>query len=233
MRLNYLFSLVAFASFAVPSLTAPIGLSLALDPEELKIECDKTYTELEDIISRKNIGLPVGTEVEVKITNLKAICTPKERIKSNSSLAVAVLTTQGKLDALKPKIQEVMNGPMGSIEKKIGELMIEVHTEVQKLNGATRTFIGAEADVVYGNPTGGPQLTTDELAKIVHTFFSRISELETIVKDVSGYAFTSAQQNIRKDILAIKKALGIVSSQLADGVANMMLKTSMGYSALV
>ncbi|CAE6474805.1 unnamed protein product, partial [Rhizoctonia solani] len=227
MRFNYIFSLVALASFAVPSLTAPIGLNLALNPEELQIECDKTYTELEDILSRKNLGLPVGAEAEVKIANLKALCTPKERIESNSSVAAVVLDAQSKLDTLKPKIQAVMTGPIGSIEKKIGELMTEVHTQVSQLNVGIRSFIGAEPSVVYGNPTGGTQLTTDGLTKIVHNLFSHISELELTVKDVSGYAFTSAQQNIRKDVLAIKKTLGIISSELADGVANMMLKTSM------
>ncbi|KAJ1306490.1 hypothetical protein OPQ81_007493 [Rhizoctonia solani] len=232
MLFNRLFPLVTFASFATRTLAVPIVLNLALNSDELKAACDQKYTELEDIIARQNIGLPVGTEAEAKIANLKALCTPKERTESNSSVAVVVLAAQKKLDTLKPKIEAVMVGPMGSIEKQVGKMMTEVHTEVNQLNEGIRSFIGAEPSVVYGNPGGGAQLTNDELAKIIYTLLSHISELEKTVENVSGYTFTSAQQNIRKDITAVKKTLGVISSELANGVASMMLIASAGSGAL-
>ncbi|KAG8711842.1 hypothetical protein FRC11_001675 [Ceratobasidium sp. 423] len=231
MLFNRILPFVTLAALAAPTLAAPIALNLALDSEELKIECDKTYTELEDLLERQSLGLPINAEAEAKIANLKALCTPVERTESNSSVATVVLAAQSKLDILKPKIEEVMAGPIGSIEKQVGTMMTEVHTEVSQLNTGIRSFIGAKPSEVYGNPTGGAQLTNDELVKIVHTFLSHVSELEETVKNVSGFTFTSAQQSIRKDILAMKKTLGIISSELAEGVANMMLVASMGPGA--
>ncbi|CAE6474081.1 unnamed protein product [Rhizoctonia solani] len=231
MLFNHILPFVALVSLAVPIFAAPIEPNLALDSEELKIECDKTYTELEDILDRKGIGLPIDAEAEAKIVNLKALCTPVERTESKGSVAAVFLAVQSELDTLKQKIEAVMAGPIGSIEKQVGEMMNKVHAEVGQLKAEIRSFIGAEPSVVYGNPAGGTQLTNDELVKVIHTFLSHVSHLEETVKNVSGYTFTSAQQNIRKDILAVKKTLGIISSEVADGVANMILLASMGPSA--
>ncbi|KDN47020.1 hypothetical protein RSAG8_03797, partial [Rhizoctonia solani AG-8 WAC10335] len=111
--------------------------------------------------------------------------------------------------------------------------MGEVHRGVDALNQEINSFIGAEPSVVYGNPAGGVQLTEQELAKLVSTYLLHISELEETVKHVSGYKFTSAQQNIRQDLLSMKKTLGTISPEVLSGAANTMaMALSMGHGVI-
>ncbi|CAE6443955.1 unnamed protein product [Rhizoctonia solani] len=226
MLFNRFFPIVALVSFAAPVLAAPISFprSSGLSAAELQEECDKMYTELEGVIARQSIGLSVSSEESAKMVNLKALCTPMERTAANSSVAAVFISAQIKLDDLKPKIEAIMTGPIGSIEKQAGQFMTEIDTEVKKLHSGIKSFIGAESSVVYGNPNGGAQLTNDQLGKHISTLLL----MESAVKNVSGYTFTSAQQNIRKDTAAIKKTLAIISTELADEVANTMLISSMG-----
>ncbi|CAE6435582.1 unnamed protein product [Rhizoctonia solani] len=220
MLFNCLFSLVALTSFAVHALTTPMEIKSALDSEGLRRECDKTSTELKDLLESKKIGLPVGDEGEAKIANFKTLCVPQEQTKSNSSMAAVFLEAQRELDTLKPQIMLVMRGPLnlGSIEKKIGELVPKVQTAVRSLKVAIGSFNGVEPRVVYGNPTGGPQLTHKELAKVINTFLSDISEVRDTVKKVSGYTITSALYDIRTDISDMKNALKNISPELAERI---------------
>jgi hypothetical protein len=65
-----------------------------------------------------------------------------------------------------------MAGPIGSIEKPVGQFMSEMDTCVKQTHSGIKSLIGAESSVVYGNPDGGTQLTTEQLAKHVFTFLS-------------------------------------------------------------
>ncbi|KAG8713425.1 hypothetical protein FRC11_012215, partial [Ceratobasidium sp. 423] len=176
----------------------------------------------------------IEVEVELEGKLVKVLCSILgKRADSNSSVAASVLAAQSKLDALKPEIEDAMVGPLGSIEKKVGTLMGQVHEGVNSLDAAMKSFVGADPSVVYGNPSGGTQLTDTELAKIVSTYLLRIAQIEDTVKHVSGYKFTSAQQKIREDLLSMKKTLGTISPEVLSGAANMMATAlSMGHGVI-
>ncbi|KAF8705145.1 hypothetical protein RHS03_05653, partial [Rhizoctonia solani] len=234
MLFNRFLPIAALISFGAPILAAPISFPRAtgLSAAELQEECDKMYTELEDAIARQSMGLSISSEESVKMVNLKALCAPKERTAANSSMAAVFVTAQSKMDTLQSEIDQVMAGPIGSMEGKIGKIMIEIDTEVKQVHSGVKSFIGAESSVVYGNPDGGALLTNNQLANRVSTFLLNIAKMEGAVKNISGYTFTSAQQSIRKDITAMKKTLSIVSSELADEVSSTILISSIGYTSL-
>ncbi|CAE6479923.1 unnamed protein product [Rhizoctonia solani] len=245
MLFNRLFSFVALASIAVPIFAAPLPIPREFEiehgPLEVEVECEKHKLEIEAEVERnKKMELPILKEVEVEVEIegklAKLLCSTlglQKRADSNRSVAASVLAAQSKLDALKPKIEEAMVGPLGSIEKKVGTLMGQVHEGVDALNVEMKTFVGAERSVVYGNPSGGAQLTEQELAKTVCTYLLHISQIEDTVKHVSGYKFTSAQQNIRQDLLSMKKTLGTISPDVLNGAANMMaMALSMGHGVI-
>ncbi|QRW16810.1 hypothetical protein RhiXN_04812 [Rhizoctonia solani] len=219
MLFNRFLPIAALISFGAPILAAPISFPRAtgLSAAELQEECDKMYTELEDAIARQSMGLSISSE---------ELSAPKERTAANSSMAAVFVTAQSKMDSLQSEIDQVMAGPIGSMEGKIGKIMIEIDTEVKQVHSGVKSFIGAESSVVYGNPDGGALLTT-QLANRVLPFYILIT-----VKNISGYTFTSAQQSIRKDITAMKKTLSIVSSELADEVSSTILISSIGYTSL-
>ncbi|KAH7326788.1 hypothetical protein B0J17DRAFT_680675 [Rhizoctonia solani] len=264
MLFNRLFSFVALASLAVPMFAAPLPipgeLEIELGPVEVELECKKHPVEIEMEIERlKKLGLHISDDIEAKLEFkgkiAKILCpTPslKKRAESSRSVAASVLAAQSKLDDLKPKIEEAMVGPLGSIEKKVSTLMGQVHEGVDALNVEMKSFIGGGASEVYGNPSGGAQLTDTELAKIVSTYllvsepvprgcvrtlitsFQHISQIEDTVQHVSGYKFTSAQQRIREDLLSMKKTLGTISPDIFSGAANMMaMALSMGHGVMV
>ncbi|CAE6473940.1 hypothetical protein ACGC1H_003874 [Rhizoctonia solani] len=245
MLFNRLFSLIALASLAAPILAAPLPVPGEIEiehgPAELEIECKKHKLEIEaELEDLKKLGLPIPIdielEVEIKGKLAKILCSAlglDKRGDSSRSVAASVLAAQSKLDDLKPKIEEAMVGPLGSIEKKVGTLMGDVHSGVDALNQEMQSFIGAEPNVVFGNPSGGAQFTEQELAKLVSTYLLHISELEETVKHVSGYKFTSAQQKIRQDLLSMKKTLGTISPEVLSGAANMMaMALSMGHGVI-
>ena len=55
--------------------------------------------------------------------------------------------------------------PIGSIEPAVGPLLASVHGVVKALNEDMQSFIGADAETLYRNPSGAGQLTDTELAK--------------------------------------------------------------------
>ncbi|CAE6485832.1 unnamed protein product [Rhizoctonia solani] len=245
MLFNRLFSFIAVASLAAPILAAPLPtpgeLEIEHGPFELEIECEKHKAEIElEIKPFKLLGLPIPVEVEIEVEIegklAKLLCSTlglDKRDGPSRSMAASVLDAQSKLDELKPKIQEAMVGPLGSIEKKVGTLMWEVHDGVDALNVEINLFVGAGRDVVYGNPSGGAQLTDMELAKIISTYLLHIAQLEDTVQHVSGYKFTSAQLKIRQDLLSMKKTLGTISPEVLSGAANMMsMALSMGHGVM-
>ncbi|KAJ1306483.1 hypothetical protein OPQ81_007486 [Rhizoctonia solani] len=245
MLFNRVFSFVALASLAAPIFAAPLPVpkeyELELGPAEVELECEKKKLEIEAEIERsKLLGLPIPTEVEIETEVedrlIKLICPTLNHVKraeAGRSVATSVLTAQSKVDALKPKIEEAMVGPLGSIEKKVGRLMGELHEGVKALDQDMKSFVGVDRSVVYGNPSGGAQLTDTELAKIVSTYLLHIAQIEETVKHVSGYKVTSAQQRIREDLLSMKKTLGSISPEVLSGAANMMaMALSMGHGVI-
>ncbi|CAE6510326.1 unnamed protein product [Rhizoctonia solani] len=245
MLFNRLFSFIALASLAAPILAAPLPapgeLEIEHGPFEVEVECKKHKLEIEaEIEDLKKLGLPLPIEIEIEVEIkgklAKIVCSAlglDKRSESSRSVAASVLAAQSKLDDLKPKIQEAMAGPLGSIERKVGTLMGQVHEGVDALNQEMNSFTGAEPSVVYGNPSGGAQLTEQELAKLVSTYLLHISEIEETVKHVSGYKFTSAQQRISQDLLSMKKTLATISPEVLNGAANMMaMALSMGHGVV-
>ncbi|KAF8705165.1 hypothetical protein RHS03_05660, partial [Rhizoctonia solani] len=246
MLFNRLFSFIALASLAVPILSAPLPLPKEFEiehgPFELEVEkkCKERRLEVEvesESASESKHKIPeIEVEVEVGGELVKVLCSilkDRKRAESYRSLAASVLSAQGKLDGLKPKIEEALTGPLGSIEKKVGTLMGEVHEGVNALNKDMKSFIGADQSTVYGNPSGGAQLTGTELAKIVSTYLLHIAQIEDATKHVSGYKFTSAQHKIREDLLSMKKTLGTISPEVLGGTANMMsMALSMGHGVI-
>ncbi|CCO33731.1 hypothetical protein RSOLAG1IB_07711 [Rhizoctonia solani AG-1 IB] len=245
MLFNRLFSLVALASLAAPIFAAPLPLPKETEFEvsalgwevELELKCKERKLEIE-VEKEKENGDKKEDEVELEFELngelVKYLCpNHKRRDATDRSMAASVLSAQNALDALKPNIEEAMRGPIGSIEKKVGTLMVQVHEIVSTLNGQIKLLIGADQSVVYGNPSGGAQYTDTELAKIVSTYLLHISQIEDSVKHVSGYKFTSAQQRIREDLLFMKKTLATISPEVLSGAANMMAKIlSMGHDVM-
>ncbi|CAE6399095.1 hypothetical protein ACGC1H_003867 [Rhizoctonia solani] len=218
MLFNRLFSIIALSSLTVSAFGVPMETKRYSN--ELQQKCKKMTAELEGILDRKNIGLPVGPEDQAKISEFKAKCTPEDQEKIHNSLAAAILAAHKQLKALEPAIAKTMAGPlnMGPIEKNIGALMTDVHNKVSELDVTIGSFKGEEPSVVYGNPAGGTQLTPNDLAKVVNTFISYISELNDKVKNVSGYTISSALQNIREDIRKITKTLEAISPELKGSI---------------
>ncbi|CAE7133245.1 unnamed protein product [Rhizoctonia solani] len=234
MLFNRLFSFIALASLAAPVLAAPLPLpkeyEVELGPLELEIECEKHKSEIEFEVG------PTKIEIEIEGKMAEIVCrTPghEKRNDSDRSVAASVLLAQTKLDDLKPQIEGAMVGPLGSIEKKVGTLMWDVHSGVDALNQEMMSFINAEPSVVYGDPSGGAPLSDKDLAKLFSTYLLHISEIEDTVKHVSGYKFTSAQQKIRQDLLSMKKTLGTISPDVLSGAANMMaMALTMGHGVI-
>ncbi|KEP47034.1 hypothetical protein V565_170620 [Rhizoctonia solani 123E] len=245
MLFNRLFSFIALASLAAPILAAPLPapgeLEIEHGPFELEIECKKHKLEIEAEAEKlKKLGMPILDELELEVEIegklAKILCSAlglDKRSDSSRSVAASVLAAQSKLDDLKPKIEEAMAGPLGSIERKVGTLMGQVHEGVDALNQEMNSFTSADPNVLYGNPSGGAQLTEQELAKLVSTYLLHISEIEEAVKHVSGYKFTSAQQRISQDLLSMKKTLATISPEVLNGAANMMaMALSMGHGVI-
>lgn len=60
--------------------------------------------------------------------------------------------------------------PLGSIEKGVGSPLVAVHEVVQGLSEDIKSFVGADADALYRNPSGSGQITDGELAKPISVF---------------------------------------------------------------
>ncbi|KAF8677514.1 hypothetical protein RHS04_06068 [Rhizoctonia solani] len=232
MLFNRLFSFIALASLAVPILSAPLPLPKEFEiehgPVEVEVECKGKKLETEVEIERRSPETEIETETKSEL--FKPVCATLDHVKraqSDRSVAASLAFIAMISDYSK---EEALNGPLGSIEKKVGTLMGEVHEGVNALNKDMKSFIGADQSTVYGNPSGGAQLTGTELAKIVSTYLLHIAQIEDATKHVSGYKFTSAQHKIREDLLSMKKTLGTISPEVLGGTANMMSAAlSMGH----
>ncbi|QRW16802.1 hypothetical protein RhiXN_04804 [Rhizoctonia solani] len=219
MLFNRLFSFIALASLAVPILSAPLPLPKEFEiehgPVEVEVECKGKKLETEVEIERRSPETEIETETKSELFKPVGIGPVGAKQIGRSEAEIW---------------QEALNGPLGSIEKKVGTLMGEVHEGVNALNKDMKSFIGADQSTVYGNPSGGAQLTGTELAKIVSTYLLHIAQIEDATKHVSGYKFTSAQHKIREDLLSMKKTLGTISPEVLGGTANMMSAAlSMGH----
>ncbi|KAF8596850.1 hypothetical protein BDV93DRAFT_610644 [Ceratobasidium sp. AG-I] len=236
MLLNRLVSIIAVFSLAGSALAAPLPRPLEKDlPGGLELEVEHESDGSHEIELESNKIGPV--EVEVGVGHMGPGVIPTlglaRRLDSERSMAGSVLAAQNQLDVLKPQLEQAMLLPLGSIEKTVGPLLGSVHSVVQALSDDMKSFVGANADTLYGNPSGSGQLTDAELAKSMSVFLLGISDIEETVQHVSGFAVTSAQQNIRNDLLSMKTTLGTVAPLVQANVANIMaMATSLGVTGI-
>ncbi|KAG9095945.1 hypothetical protein FRC06_009220, partial [Ceratobasidium sp. 370] len=124
MLLNRLFSLTVLLSVAGSVMTAPLPRPLEvklLDAGEVEVEREGGQTEVE-VETEK----PVLTEAEVEVVD-PTTSSRRARLAVRShptrSLASSALAAQKQLDDLTPQIEQAMKGPLGSIEKTVGEYL--------------------------------------------------------------------------------------------------------------
>ncbi|KAG8722134.1 hypothetical protein FRC08_006583 [Ceratobasidium sp. 394] len=231
MLFNRLFSLTVLLSVAGSVMAAPLPRPLEVKPldlAELEIEREKGHWEVE-VEAEK----PVPVEMEAEVADPTAKHSHLAvRSHPTRSLASSVLAAQKQLDVHMPQIEQAMQGPLGSIEKAVGEHLTSVQDVTHSLAVDMQSFVGDEDEILYMNPEGTGQLTDAELAKIFSKFYLAVADMEEEVKHVSGFAVTSAQQNIRNDLLSMKTTLGTLSPVVAGNVANIMsMALSLGTGA--
>ncbi|KAG8742861.1 hypothetical protein FRC10_000840 [Ceratobasidium sp. 414] len=233
MLLNRLFSLTVLLSVAGSVMTAPLPRPLEvkpLDGAEVEIEQEEDQLEIEVEIKK-----PALVEIEVEVVDPTSNAR-RARLTARShptrSLASSVLAAQKQLDVLTPQIEQAMQGPLGSIEKSVGEPLTSVHDAALSLEVDIQSFVGDADKVLYLNPEGTGPLTDAELAKIFSKFFLGVADIEEKVKHVSGFTVTSAQLNIRNDLLSMKTTLSSLLPVVFSNVANILsMALSMGTGA--
>jgi len=234
MLFNRLISIAAALSLVGSALAAPIPRPLESTlPGGSEIEVERESDGKYEIDIEPVVG-PVKAELEIE--GIPAV-TPKSgltrRVDPERSMAGSVVAAQKQLDVLKPQLEQAMLLPLGSIEKGVGSPLLAVHGVVQALSEDIKSFVGADADALYRDPAGSGQLTDSELAKPISVFLLTISDIEKTVQHVSGFTVTSAQQDIRNDLLSIKTTLGSVAPLVQANVANIMaMATSLGVTGI-
>ncbi|KAG9122527.1 hypothetical protein FRC07_001055 [Ceratobasidium sp. 392] len=232
MLLNRLLSLTVLLSVAGSVFAAPLPRPFESEVSGVgEAELEKEHDGWEFELETK----PVPTELEVEGSDPTASSKHTRlaiRSHVNRSLASSVLDAQKQLDVISPQIDQAMQGPLGSIEKEVGEHLVSVHEVMQDLDTDMKQFIGDEDKVLYMNPEGTGQLTEDEMAKLISKCLLSISDIEETVKHVSGFKVTSAQLDIKNDLLSMKNTLSTLMPGVRSAVANMMaMALSLGSGA--
>ncbi|KAG8795382.1 hypothetical protein FRC12_015208 [Ceratobasidium sp. 428] len=238
MLLNRFLSLTVLLSVAGSVFAAPVPRPRPAELEPLglaEVEIKQDDGNIEAELEREKGLVPFEVEVETLDPTARSKRTRLAvRSHANRSLASSVLVAQQQLDALTPQIEQAMLGPLGSIEKATGENLLSVSEVTRKLEADMKMFVGDEDAILYLNPEGTGQLSKDELAKMYSKFFlaSCISDIEGTVKHVSGFAVTSAQQDIKNDLLSMKTTLRTLAPEVGTAVAStLVLALSMGTGA--
>ncbi|QRV88509.1 hypothetical protein RhiJN_16527 [Ceratobasidium sp. AG-Ba] len=228
MRFNRFLSLAALLSVAGSVLAAPIPKPFEVKAGSLEVEVERESGKIEAEVEHG------PNEVEVEVTDPTQLNRRRLAARSHPtrSPVASVMDAQKQLDELTPQIEQAMQGPLGSIEKTVGVHLDSVDTVVHALEGNLASFVGDKPEVLYENADGTGQVTDAEFAKYFSTFFLTISDMEEMVKHVSGYAVTSAQLNIRNDLASMKKTLLTIAPGVRANVANTLATAmSMGTGA--
>ncbi|QRV73707.1 hypothetical protein RhiJN_01721 [Ceratobasidium sp. AG-Ba] len=226
MRFNRLLSLAALLSVAGSVFAAPIPKPFEVEAGPLELEREHGGTEMEAELGNNEVEVEVADPTQLNHRRLAARSHPTR------SPVASVMDAQKQLDDLTPQIEQAMQGPLGSIEKTVGVHLTSVDTVVHALEGNLASFIGDKPEVLYENADGTGQVTDAEFAKYFSTFFLTISDMEEMIKHVSGYAVTSAQLNIRNDLASMKKTLRTLAPEVQANVANTLATAmSMGTGA--
>ncbi|KAG8793803.1 hypothetical protein FRC12_001575 [Ceratobasidium sp. 428] len=236
MLLNRLLSLTVLLSVAGSAFAAPVPRPRPAELEPLGLteaDIERDDGKIEAELEREKGLVPFEAEVETLDPTARSKRTRLAvRSHANRSLASSVLVAQQQLDTLTPQIEQAMLGPLGSIEKATGQNLLSVSEVTRKLEADMKTFVGDEDAILYLNPEGTGQLSKDELAKMYSKFFLSISDIESTVKHVSGFAVTSAQQDIKNDLLSMKATLRTCAPEVGAAVAGTLVQAmSMGTGA--